>query len=186
MLQLEYVNDCRAAIGLPPVSALSSSDGATAIALQFLERQRKRILGSGWGFNSETYTLTADSEGLMAVDSSFLSIILPDGFDVVGGYVRDLATHTTTLTPGQTLEGEVILDVPFEDLPELVAQAIADAAKVHFVVMQRGAHPTLPLWRDEARRSMAAARNADPEILTFETGRRRRGRTLQNDEDDDL
>lgn len=137
MQTLDVVNACLATMGERPLVSLSSPHRFLEAAKQALNKSRRFQLSKGWWFNSETNTLSPQSDsGYIILGNDVLNVkpAAADAQYVVRGrklYDRSIGTYVI----GKALVGaEVIRDLEFEDIPESVAQYIAAEAVLQFQV----------------------------------------------------
>lgn len=125
---LEAVNLVLRKIGEIPVTSIDEQYSTLTIALPALEEARIRLLSEGYWFNTYyEHTLQPEVDGTVPVPEDTLKFFpAGDTYTWVGRSVRMTDTGSTFV--GTSVPGRLILDVPFEDLPEVAQYAIAYTA----------------------------------------------------------
>ena len=128
--ELEAVNECLENIGQTPVSTISGSLGVDAqIALSFVRKVNRELQSQGWYWNTDKeIPLTPNGAGNILVPSNTLSVDT-SGVDVSrdvvqrGSLLYDRDNRTYTFTEPLTVE--LVVGLPFEELPETARRFIA-------------------------------------------------------------
>lgn len=124
--ELEAINKCLGAVGEAPVVTLSEENlGVTAeIALNLLRSNSRLLQTRGWYWNSETnYPLNPAPSGDILTPPNTLSVDPSDSQrDIVarGHRLYDRENRTYLFT--EAVEVDLILGLPFEELPEAARQ----------------------------------------------------------------
>lgn len=138
LIELEAVNNIIGTIGESPINTLENLQDVDAInALRILRDISRREQARGWSFNIiPSYTLNPDvyTKRIPYLDN-YLSIKGLNGEKLINynGYIKDLTNDKTTFD--SSLKVEIILLVPFENLPEAMRSYII--AKASFVFQSR-------------------------------------------------
>lgn len=134
---LEAVNIMLSTIGESPVNSLSSGLVDAETAQTILNTTSKAVQAEGWHFNSELAVRYApDSTGVIILPSNILRADATKGsgtehtdslgkpLDLVqrGLKMYDRRNHTFNL--GKTVELDVIIELDFEELPEIARRYI--------------------------------------------------------------
>lgn len=137
--ELEAVNEMLASIGQAPVNTLAVTGISDVnIAKQRLASQTRKVLLHGFAFNTDdSYTLTPDVDGLIAIPSNALSIESKDITELVqrrhpDGVMRLYNRTEGTFEFSAAVDVEVIWGFTFEDLPEAARSYIALSAGRRF------------------------------------------------------
>lgn len=133
--ELDAVNTMLGTIGESPVSSLVGT-GLTdvSIAQNILTETSRQVQSRGWDFNSEeNYELALTVEGYLKPPSNTLKVDATDtSKDVVqrGDKLYDRTNHTSVFT--QALKCDLVLFLPFTDLPEAARRYITIRAARRF------------------------------------------------------
>ena len=128
--ELEAVNECLSNIGQTPVSTISGVIGVDAsLALQLVRSINRELQQRGWYWNTEIdYPITPDSNGNLFLPSNCLSVD-PAGIDQDKDFVArgrrlyDRRERTYVFT--KSVKVEMVVGLPFEELPEAARRYIA-------------------------------------------------------------
>ena len=123
---LEAINTILSAIGEAPVNSLTGTLPIDATQAQNLLTEISReIQSAGWHFNSfYDYTLSLDTDSKIPLATNIMRVDLninkyaPTTYDVIkrGGFLFNKKGNTYTFD--KALDANVILFLPFEELPE--------------------------------------------------------------------
>lgn len=146
MTELDAVNEMIEALGEDPVLVLPGPSGSVeALAQTFLLRQTKRILMKGWNLNRVKRTLTAADPivlsgvlGIRIIPESPLDIRLA----LKNGNLFNLDDETEAFTVDVTLD--LILEVPFTELPESLAEYVIKDAALKLLRQKRPSSVSIP------------------------------------------
>jgi hypothetical protein len=135
--ELEAVNLCLATIGESPVSSLvTTGDLHVAMAVQFIYDASREVQTEGWHFNyEEEYPLALNMSGNLVLPSNTLKVDVSDvsnQYDLVqrGNRMYDRKNHTYTFT--DSIKVDIVLFLPWTDLPQYARQYIAILAARRF------------------------------------------------------
>ena len=141
---LDVVNECLATLGEVPLNTLAEPHEYKASAQRYLARANRRVQSVGYWFNTEVavlppspatghITLPADASswrsGSRARDT--LTLGAPQPWLVQRG-TRLYDTRTRSYTHTEDAKGELIREVPFEELPPVANDAVAAEAVLRF------------------------------------------------------
>lgn len=133
MNYLEGINICLPTCNIPPISSLDEMDDYAAIAKGDIDRLNKESQLPGFSWNTDKHTFTPNSSGEIELPNNTLAIIVPEQLATRlaprNGKIWDTENETYY---GETIEGYIIKLVPFEQVPEAFAIAIAREASVEF------------------------------------------------------
>lgn len=175
--ELEAVNLMLSCIGESPISTLndpSSVDAVTAVAR--LREVSRSVQSKGWHFNTEkNYTLTPEAtHGYIYLPANCAGVdtVVPDAHvDITqrGNRLYDRRNHTFTFT--KQLKVDMVVLLPFEDLPETARYYIAVRAARIFQDRSVGSETLFRFNSEderEAKRTFSRAEGnaADHNILT--------------------
>lgn len=161
MLLLTAVNNILPKLGEHPVTNLTVQSPTLSVILPEIETQRKDLLTTGYWFNRFSTTLMRDNANEITLPLNTLAFKADTERAVVRG-TRLYNGDTLSFTWGAAVAGTVILDVPFEELPESVAQLITYTAATTAYATDIGLEPVLQLWQQLAQ---AAALRVQKEHL---------------------
>lgn len=138
--ELSAVNSMLAAIGTAPVNTITGPVSPdVAMARQLLDDARRKMLLRGWNFNTQRgVTMSPDGTGRIAVDSDILRLdTSPESYTSVdpvqrGPWLFDRSTNGYTFNA--PLIVDLLLDLPWDELPEVAKDYVATAAASQFVM----------------------------------------------------
>ena len=124
--ELEAVNTILSAIGEAPVNTITGTLPIDATqALSLLKEISREVQSGGWFFNSfYDYTLSLDTDSKIPLATNIMRVDLninkyaPTTYNVIkrGGFLFNKKDNTYTFD--KALDAEVILFLPFDELPE--------------------------------------------------------------------
>jgi hypothetical protein len=128
MTLLEAVNLVLRKIGEIPVTSVDEQYSTLTIALPALEEARVRLLSEGYWFNTfYSYQLAPTVTGEALTPADCLKFFPQDDrFSWIGERVR--MTEDGSVFVNAVVVGRLIIDIPFEQLPEVCQYAIAYSA----------------------------------------------------------
>lgn len=149
MLLIDAVNHVLPKLGEHPVTSTHTKHPSLAIILPIFDETRRECLSKGWWFNEFDYTLYPDAEGTIELPSQTLSFT-PAPWPKITCAVRG-----SRLFNGDTLEytwsgpihGRIRIDVPFEELPETVANFIKWEVTVQAYQTDIGQTTDVDAWK---------------------------------------
>lgn len=141
---LEVVNECLATMGETPLNTLNEPHEFKASAQRYLARANRRIQSSGWWCNVESATLspapstlhvTLPGDGIAWRSGSRTPDTLHRGKPQPwlvqrGSRLYDTRTRSFSIT--EDAVGELVREVPFEDLPGVLNDYVAAEAVLRF------------------------------------------------------
>jgi hypothetical protein len=141
---LSVVNACLASMGETPLNAISEPHEFKASAIRALAKSSRSLQARGWWYNTEAMTLTpAPTTGFMQLAGDVIK--WQSGVRSTDLLVRSQAkpwliqrgsrlydTRTRSYSITEDVTGEVVREIPFEDLPPVVADYIAADAVLKF------------------------------------------------------
>lgn len=122
---LDAVNIVLRRLGETPVTSVDETYPTLAQILPALDEARRTILGEGWWFNTyDSFTASANISGEVILPDDTLRFYPDDveKFTWSGTYVR--LADTGSKIVGEDVPGRVVLDIPFEQLPEVIRYLI--------------------------------------------------------------
>lgn len=141
---LDVVNDCLATLGEAPLNSLTEPHTDRPAAQRLLARINSEVQAPGWWFNLEALTLqpTASTgyvqlpgdclkweSGVRSSDTLVRSQAKP-WFVQRGTRLYD--TRTNSYEINESVTGEIVRLVPFEELPSVVNEYVAAATVLRF------------------------------------------------------
>lgn len=121
--KLDAINTMLSAIGEAPVSSLSSGLVEAEVAETILNTVNKEVQSMGWHFNTElNKSFAQDTNGEIALGSDILradATLKANSKDLVqrGSKMYDKKKHTFNI--GATVNLDVVVELVFDDLPEV-------------------------------------------------------------------
>lgn len=142
---LDVVNDCLATLGEAPLNSLSEPHVYRGRIQRLLTRVNRtvQVEDGGWWFNTEGYTLAPNPSGQIQLPGDVLK--WQSGVRSTDTLVRsqpkpwlvqrgtrlyDTRTHSYIIT--ESVTGEVVREVPFDDLPTVVNDYVAAQTVLQF------------------------------------------------------
>lgn len=130
--KIDAVNEVLAGIGESPVSSLSSGFVTASMAASRINTVSREVQEYGWYFNTDTrMRLAPDTEGNIRLPANTLRV---DGSDIRRGTLvqrglrlYDNLNHTYTFKVA--VEVDLVVELPFEELPEAAKRYITLRAK---------------------------------------------------------
>jgi hypothetical protein len=126
--KLEAVNTMLSTIGESPVNSLTSGLVDAEMAETILNSVSREVQSSGWNFNREyNFTITPTAQGEIVLPNAVLradATLTPDSMDLVqrGTKMYDKAKHTYLIN--EAVKCDVIVELPFDELPEVAKRFI--------------------------------------------------------------
>lgn len=135
MSKLEAVNICLAGVSQPPVESLDDAPVDAELAEAAVNEQLRSVLGKGWHWNRENYTLSPDTNGFIQLPANCArvrAIADRSEYDVIqrGQRLYDRVNSTYVFT--STLDVEMYVFLEFEELPHHPRDYIAARAAMIF------------------------------------------------------
>jgi hypothetical protein len=151
MLLLDAINLILRKIGEIPVTSVDEQYSTLTIALPALDEARVRLLSEGYWFNTYyKHSLAPDTEGRVETPADCLKFFPEEPrFSWIGKCVR--LTDTGDQFVNETVNGRLIIDIPFEELPEVCQYAVAYSAAYDTYVSDIG--------DDDIAKNLAARRD---------------------------
>ena len=133
---LDVVNECLASLGEAPLNTLNEPHVFKSAAVQRLREANQRIQSRGWWFNMEAQTISPDpvfgklqlagdalkwQSGVRSRDTLIRGKAKP-WIVQRGRFLYDTRNQTYVFTEDVT--GELVREIPFEDLPQVVSDHI--------------------------------------------------------------
>lgn len=130
--KIEAVNEVLAGIGEAPVNSLGTGFVTAETAAAKIDAVSREVQERGWFFNTEdNYPLPPDTDGHILLPQNILRVdqnsIRPNGIVQRGKKLYDTHAHSYKFT--KTLKVTIVIELPFEDLPEAAQWYITLRAK---------------------------------------------------------
>ncbi len=148
MQLLNAVNRILPKLGEHPITSLSSKSPTLAILLPLIDEVIKRLTVQGWWFNTSVQVLYPDSLGAILVAPGIISFVADDYVTSTRGGKLHNSTDNTYVWAG-SVTGTAIWFVPFEELPESVAQWVFYTALVEAFITDIGVTNEAQAWQAE-------------------------------------
>lgn len=139
---LEVVNECLATMGEAPLNTLSEPHEYKSSALRYLARANKAIQSRGWWFNTEYAELAPNSvNGQIQLPGDCLKfqsgVRTQNTFTAIKPWLVQRGTRIYDTTTGsyvlsETVSGEIVREVAFDELPHVMNDYIASEAVLKF------------------------------------------------------
>lgn len=141
---LDVVNDCLGSMGETPLNTLSESHEFKGTTLRLLNRNNRIIQEVGWWCNTESYTAKpASGVAYIQLPSDILK--WRSGVKSKDTYVQQRAkpwivqrgkrlydTQNRTYEIKDEVVGEIVREIPFEDLPTVLNEYVAAQTVLRF------------------------------------------------------
>lgn len=127
--KLEAVNIMLSTIGESPVNSLSSGLVDAEMAETILNSVSREVQGQGWNFNREfALTVGPTLDGEIVIPNNVLradATLTPDSYDLVqrGSRMYDKKNHTFKIS--REVKLDLVVQLEFEELPEVARRYIA-------------------------------------------------------------
>ena len=144
--ELSAVNSILASIGQSPIDTLDYSNPEIDFIYKLLREANIDTQNEGWEFNTERHvTTTKDAYDRFPIATNVLRYDVTDGqiyrtYDVIRKYkdgipyLYDKVNHKFEFTSVDTLDLDVVLAVPFEELPSVFQRYITYRASVRAAI----------------------------------------------------
>lgn len=140
---LDVVNDCLATLGEAPLNTLLEPHEFRGTAQRLLTKASRRIQAPGWWFNTEAITFTPNPTGQIVLPGDYLKwqsgvrssdmLVRSEAKPWLverGGRLYDTRTRSFVLTENVT--GELVRELPFEQLPAIINDYVAAETVLKF------------------------------------------------------
>jgi hypothetical protein len=162
MTELESYNQILAYAGEEPISDLETASYTVNLISSQFPVIKRRILASGFSFNTDKMTLPVDGNGQVVVPSEVIKLRFQAGNDrltVRNGKVWNNETATYH-------NAEVIVlatkDIDFAQIPEAFQQWVTFEVAAEFRIRLNGVDQTAVYLKQQAVRAKATALNSEP------------------------
>jgi hypothetical protein len=126
--KLEAVNIMLSTIGESPVNSLTSGLVDAEMAETILDSTSKAVQSEGWNFNSENnYKITPTAQGEIILPNNILradASLKPNSKDLVQRGLKMYDKKNHTFNVGETTELDIVLEIDYQDLPEVAKRYI--------------------------------------------------------------
>ena len=141
--KLDVVNNCLGTLGEAPLNTLVELHEFKSSILRLLDESNARIQSTGWWFNTEAVTFVPNGIGEVTLPGDCLkyqsgvrnhSLVQGERKPWIverGTRLYDTRTQSYTLTEA-SIVGELVREVPFEDIPRVVNEFIAADVVLRF------------------------------------------------------
>lgn len=138
--KLDVVNDCLATLGEAPLNTLQEPHEFKGTALRLLTRTLARVQATGWWYNTEDYTAkpVLSGDGVLYIQLPGDCLKFRSGTKsrdtliqqkaqpwIVQRGLRLYDTVNRTYNILEEVTGEIVRDIPFEDLPSEMQDYVA-------------------------------------------------------------
>ena len=145
---LNAVNRILPKLGEHTITSLSSKSPTLDILLPLIDETIKRLTIQGWWFNTHKTTLYTNTAGEISVDGTALSFVADDYVcSNRAGKLHNTADNTYIWDAA--VSGTMIYFVPFNELPESVAQWVFYTALSEAFVTDIGVTNEAQAWLSE-------------------------------------
>lgn len=170
--ELEAINLMLSVIGESPVNTVTDSGVVDAVvARQILSQASRECQLIGWHWNIETnYELAATTDGELMLPTNCLRVDTTgydEGLDLVqrGNRLYDRTNHTYNV--GRSVKVEMIVLLPFEELPEAARSYITIRAARQFQERMVGSEVLQAFNSRDELRAMAILHDAQAEVADY-------------------
>lgn len=155
MLLLDAINEVLPKLGEHPVTSTESKSPTLAVVIPQINMTSRNLLTRGWWFNTFEITLYPDSEGYIDVPLGTLKWIPEPGVSCIARGERFYNGVAQSFKFTVPIKGVVTQSVPFEELPESVAQAVLYGSLVIIYATDIGLEEVVRVWQGLASTAMA-------------------------------
>ena len=154
MKELIAVNFILTQMGEAPATSLEERSPTISLARTYMEMAKSNMLAIKWWFNNPTVKLAPDTAGRINAPANAIAIYSKEQFNVEvhGKYLHNVTEDTQYFTAPITVE--LVLDVPFENLPELAAEYVMNAALIKLYQADYGVDNNLNVISGSANNAM--------------------------------
>lgn len=153
---LKAVNSILPKLGEHPVTSVEAKSPTLAVVLPQLDETRSTVLLGGWWFNEYPVTLYPDSQGEIAAPNSLLSFVPHERIRIVQRGRKFFNASDRSFKFNGPISGIMTQDIPFEELPESVAQYVLYTALVVVYATDIGFEEVVKLWNGMASAAQIA------------------------------
>jgi hypothetical protein len=169
--KLEAVNIMLSTIGEAPVNSLSSGLVDAEMAETILNSTSRAVQADGWNFNTELdYPITPDVNGQINLPTNILradAALTPTSKDLVQRGLRMYDKKNHTFTINDTVDLDVVLELSFEDLPEVVKRYITIKASRVFQARVLGSDTLHKFTQEEEQQALFALKEFESATEDF-------------------
>lgn len=152
---LKAVNSILPKLGEHPVTSVEAKSPTLAVVLPQLEETRAALLLTGWWYNEWETTLYPDQAGGIAVPDGMLSFVPDCRTRIIQRGPAFYNADNRSFKFDAPVTGKIIMDVPFEELPESAAQYVLYSALVVIYATDIGFENVVQIWSARAADSLA-------------------------------
>ena len=154
MKELIAVNFILTQMGEAPATSLEERSPTISLARTYMGMAKSNMLAIKWWFNNPTVKLAPDTAGRINAPANAIAIYSKEQFNVEvhGKYLHNVTEDTQYFTAPITVE--LVLDVPFENLPELAAEYVMNAALIKLYQADYGVDNNLNVISGSANNAM--------------------------------
>lgn len=171
---LTAVNLILPKLGEHPVTTIHSRSPTLAVLLPIFDRVRRDLLLPGWWFNTHRIDLAYDpNTGSIGMSEDVLSFVADREIcSVRGNRLHNSVENTYEWF--RTVSGVLISDVPFDELPEVVASLVYASAAVEACVTDLGMTDEVRLWTAQAAEAESRMKSEHLRNMRYSTTKSRR------------
>lgn len=147
MRLLDAVNLTMPKLGERPVTSLEVRHPTLAILLPIIEQTLRRTLQTGWWFNQYEYTAPLNVDSGIDVGEDTISFIPYVAGVAVQRGTRLFNPKTLDYTFTEPVKGQVIQYVPFDDLPDSMANYVYYSSLVEAYATDIGMTTEINMWQ---------------------------------------
>lgn len=147
---LRAVNLVMPKLGERPVTSLTVRHPTLAVLLPIIEQTRRTALGKGWWFNEFDYTAYPNTIGEIDIGADALSFVPYKSDTAVVRGQRLFNPTNLSYVFDAPVEGKVIQDVAFDELPESAATYVFNTALIEAYTTDLGVTQELQVWQSLA------------------------------------
>lgn len=180
MLLLDAINEVLPKLGEHPVTSTESKSPTLAVVIPQINATSRNLLTRGWWFNTFEATLYPDSEKFIDVPLDTLKWIPEPGASCVVRGERFYNGAKRSYEFDGPIKGIITQSVPFEELPESVAQSVLYGALVIIYSTDIGLEDVVRIWQGLATTAMALMEAEHLENKRYSIRNSRRYRNLRS------
>ncbi len=179
MLLLDAINEVLPKLGERPVTSTESKSPTLAVIIPQINASKRNLLTRGWWFNTFPTTLYPDAEKFIDVPNDTLKFLPTDRISCIARGERFYDGSKQSFLFDAAIKGVIVQNIPFEELPESVAQRVLYEALVVIYATDIGLEAVVQMWTALSSAAVAAMEAEHLENMRYTTKDSRRYRHLR-------
>lgn len=183
MDKLSAVNEILTALGEHPVTRIELKNPTISIILRALTQETKEVQLRGWWFNSYRTILYPDPDGQVQIPDNAVHwrwISYPS--HIAQGVLVDTQRMTSdwTISGIDRIEGDVVIEYEFEDLPPVVQTWVTKRALITAYINDFGLEEVVQEYRRQAMVAEQMVMDAHLQYRRYSTTQSPRYQRIRN------